>query len=764
VRKRLLFIFFSALVAAVVVILTTPFAVAHGLRLWLQWKARQEKLAVRIDKIDAPLFHPVVLRGIHVTSEPANPISVAVDANETTVSLDLKAIALRRSERVVRSMTIDTLHADVRRANRGKLLSHSGWGVLRKILPGNFSVAHCDLRLESGPSLILVRGVSLSASEIETGKFAASEITVMSPWFRQSFSQLRGATSWQGDRLTLAGLSLARGLDLQWIWIDLSQLAQQTINFDFDLDAFGGKIRAEVSDDWGKDGPTWNLAGSATDISLAQTSEAIGFTDHIDGALHAAKFIFRGNPRDPTRATASLWTELTQLSWRNRAAEVIMLGASLYNRNIDLQQVYVKQRKNQFTLNGQAALPEKSTDWLSPGFRGNISAQIADLGDFAALFGANPIDFAGAIAAEGTVDTRDRKIGGHVTCSGTGLTIFKTGIDNFFAGLKLNGDHLEIEELDLSRNKDTLRAIGTIDISRAHNYSGEIHATLADLADYLSSVDGPLEHGTVPTGAEIEAKINSAKWKARGTLHFPQSSPVNLTADFSFPIGTTWDRFATSSLTATIEFPSLFLGKAPQLFHPSVFRDGILSGELALSNSLKYPRIDGDAQLMNGKVENASLNLTEASGRIKFAGDHASIEFLNASTKDADLSMRGEIDFGDINALAIKINSATPLFDLTARSFDCANKIGIEPVRATLAPAIGELELCGALFGSTWTIAFKQETAAGSSPGLSLNDTARNFVLCLGNGVDEKTLSFGVPPRPEPTLPKVGPKKRKSRS
>src|SRR5262249_43944518 len=155
--------------------------------------------------------------------------------------------------------------------------------------------------------------------------------------------------------------------------------------------------------------------------------------------------------------------------------------------------------------------------------------------------------------------------------------------------------------------------------------------------DYLTSLYGPLEHGSAPTGAEIEAKINAGKWKARGTLHFPQSSPVNLTADFNLPIGTTWDRFATSGLTATIDFPSLFLGSAPQLFHPALFCDGILSGVLALSNSLKYPRIDGDAQLMNGKIENASIDFTEASGRIKFTGDHAFIEFANASTKDADL-------------------------------------------------------------------------------------------------------------------------------
>lgn len=762
-RKRLVSISLALLVVAVVALLITPFAVARGLRLWLLWNARQQNLIVRIDKIDAPLFGPVVLRGIHIASAPANPVTINVDANQGTLALNLKAIVLRRRERTVSSLVIDTLQAETRRPVGKRLLSRSGWSALQKILPGKLNVGRCDLRMEAGPSVFSLRGVSLSASEIEAGNFEANEVTVVSPWFRQSFRQLRGATNWQGDRLTLAGLSLARGLDLPWIWIDLSQMAQQRVDVDFDLDAFGGKIRAEISDDWGRGGPTRNIAASATDISLAQTSEALGFTDRIDGALHAGKFVFRGNPQDPTHATASLWTELTNLSWRNRAAEVIMLGASLYNRNIDVQQLYVKQSNNQLTLNGQAALPEKSSGWLSPSFRGNISASIDKLGDFVALFGVNPGDFAGAISIEGTMDTADRKIGGRVTCSGTALTIFKTAIDSFRANLSLNAGDLSVEQLELKRENDSLSATGNIGISRNHIYSGQLHAKIADLADYLWIFRGPSEQKTKPTAGEIGAEITSGKWKMHGTLDFPGSSPVTFSADFPLPIGTTWDRFTASPFGAMITFPSLFLGSTPPFFRPAVFRDGILSGGLSISESLRHPRITGDVQLLNGKLENPSLNLREASGRITFAGNHAIIEFLNASTSDVDLSLHGEMDFRDSKALAVKINPVTPMFDLATGASDCINQIEIEPVGATLAPAVTELDFRGTLFGSTWTLGVKQQTVGGLTPGLSLTNTGRDRVLCLGHGPEDKTLSLGVPPRPQPSPPKPRAKKRKSR-
>jgi hypothetical protein len=141
--------------------------------------------------------------------------------------------------------------------------------------------------------------------------------------------------------------------------------------------------------------------------------------------LHASNFTFRGNLAEPDRATASLWGELTGLTWRDRTAEALMLGAALYNRKIELQQLYIRQKSNQFTLSGEAALPATSSEWLRPDFRGNISASINQLGEFLALFGANPADFAGKISIQGSMDTHARNFGG--TCDrGRLANVFQT--------------------------------------------------------------------------------------------------------------------------------------------------------------------------------------------------------------------------------------------------------------------------------------------------------------------------------------------------
>src|SRR5207248_2666727 len=177
-----------------------------------------------------------------------------------------------------------------------------------------------------------------------------------------------------------------------------------------------------------------------------------------------------------------------------------------------------------------------------------------------------------------------------------------------------------------------------IDLSHEHNYSGTLEARLNNLIDYLSIPREAAGKGNqIP--ADVQATIDSGKWDVRGVIHMPNSSPMSFTANFLLPVGTDWNAFRISPLNITLNFPSVFLAKAPQLFHPEIFNDGILSGNISLSETLQHPHIDGDIQLTNGKMSGdagGSINLTEASGRIVFGGNRASIEFLNLATNITD--------------------------------------------------------------------------------------------------------------------------------
>jgi hypothetical protein len=750
------------LLAALLAIWLAPFAVSNAVRLWVSWRARQEGFIATIDKIDAPFLRPVVIRHLHLKSMRDDVLRVDLTVSDARFDLNFKHILLHMGGRAIRNLSIQELRGELRRSNPTlRAMTRRGWATLHRLLPENLIIANSEMRVENGPTLILLRNGFLSASQTGAGRFSAAEVMIASPWFHQTFSQLRGATHWEANRLTLAGLTLTQGLDLQSLTADLSRLGNQRVGLQFEVDAFGGKIRGNISHEWRSVHSNWKIAGGATDISLAQTSEAFGFADRVDGLLHAGNFTFRGNLAEPDRVTASLWSELTGLTWRNRTAEAIMLGAALYNRQIQLQQLYIKQKTNQFTLSGEAAFPSNSSGWLSPDFRGNISASINQLGDFAALFGANPGDFAGKITIEGAMDTRDRKFGGHLMLDGASLTFFKTAIDSLSAKLNLKATELEIEQLEMKRKDDTLSGQGKIDMSHEHNYSGTLNARADSLLDYLSSPRGAGEKQAKATPVDVQATIDSSKWDVRGVILVPNSSPISFTANFPLRIGTDWDAFQVSPLNITLDFPSIFLANAPQLFQTEIFQDGILSGNISLSETLDHPHIVGDVQLVNGKLQNTSFNVIEASGRIVFGGNRAALEFFNVATKDADLSLGGEIDFQDMNDVTLRIIGATPIFDLTPHPIDCMNKIEIVSAALTLAPAVAELEFRGGLFQSDWTIDLKERASTQSFGTSNLSGDTRKFPLCLpGTGAEGKTLLLGAPPRPEARPEPVRPRKR----
>ena len=138
------------------------------------------------------------------------------------------------------------------------------------------------------------------------------------------------------------------------------------------------------------------------------------------------------------------------------------------------------------------------------------------------------------------------------------------------------------------------------------------------------------------------------------------------------------------------------------------------------------------------------------------------MEFFNATTKDVDVLVRGEIDFKDTSDITIRITGATPIFDLTSHLIDCVNKIEIASTAFPLAPVVGELEFRGGLFQSPWTISLKEDS---STPLFGVSNPAglaRNFPLCLGTGPEEKTLLLGALPRLE-AAPEAPAKRQKKR-
>ncbi len=260
-KNRLLLISLATLIVVLGTIVFAPFVVSNGLRLWLHWQAHRQQLKIELGKISAPLLRPVSIVRIRVTSKPGAATQIDLSAEQTILHPSLAKILTGRGDGV-RTLSIQRARAEIRRDySQSVRPARFNWTALQMLLPTNFDIGHLDLRVENGPTVVLLRNASISGNQIEAGRFSAGEFTITSPLLRQTFSQLRGATKWQEDRLTVGGMNLARGLDLQSITIDLSRLDKERADLQFDLDVLGGKIRASISNEWPGERSIWNVAG-----------------------------------------------------------------------------------------------------------------------------------------------------------------------------------------------------------------------------------------------------------------------------------------------------------------------------------------------------------------------------------------------------------------------------------------------------------------------------------------------------------------------
>jgi hypothetical protein len=508
--RRLLLIFAAALLVAILLaVCFAPLIVAGGLRVWAQRAAHREGLRLELGAIEAPFLRPVIVRNLRVRSDPGLPFQIDCTAPRVELGLNFSGL-FSGSKRRLRDLQVDGLTVVIRRDTAAAGTARGApWSILENLLADRFKFSGVNLHAENGPTIVDVRDGVLTGSELEAGTLTAREISISAPWFHKTFSNLRGATSWQDSRLSLGALSLIRGLDIDTIVIDLSQIGNSRLGMEVSVDAFGGKIRGRISSD-DRDGKrVWDVAGNGSGISFAQMSDALEWNNRASGALHASKFTFRGEMNDLRHATASLWAEISGLTWRDRTADTVMIGASLYNREIQVEQLYIKQRNNQLTLTGEFGWPEKLTDEFKPAFRGDLSASINDLGEFARLFGWSPPDFAGQLSASGSVSAHEGKLGGQVAITGNSLILFRSPIESLEIKLDLEESRVAITQFELRQTGDFFHGEGSFALTGDRSYTGAFQTSVAEIANYRGFI--PQQILPFP----LEGSV-SAEWKGRG--------------------------------------------------------------------------------------------------------------------------------------------------------------------------------------------------------------------------------------------------------
>jgi hypothetical protein len=518
-RRLVLILGGTLLLVALLLVCFAPLIVAGGLRIWAQRAAQREGLRLELGEIEAPFLRPVIVRNLHATGSPTLPSQIECTARRVEFNLNLAAF-VTGSKRPLRQLQVEGVTLNIRRSqNNTEPGRQPSWAVFENLRADSFKFSGVNLHLENEDAALDVRDAGLTGSELEAGMLTAGEIKITAPWFHQTLFNLRGATSWQENHLSLGGLTLVRGFDIETLTIDLSQIGDSRLGIELNVDAFGGKIRAHISSDDRSGKRIWDVAGNGSGVSFAQMSDALEWSDRASGSLHASKFTFRGEINDLRNSTAAIWAEISGLTWRDRTADTVMIGASVYNREVQLEQLYIKQRNNQLTLSGEFGWPEKSTEGIRPAFRGDLNASIRDLGEFARLFGWRPSDFGGQLSANGSVNAREGKLGGEVSVSGTSLVLFGSPIESLEAKVGLEESGVTITQLELRQTGDFFHGEGSFALNGDRSYSGTFQASVAEIANYRGFLPKEILPFAVKGGVAAEWKGHGANDGDSGTLH-----------------------------------------------------------------------------------------------------------------------------------------------------------------------------------------------------------------------------------------------------
>ncbi|MDQ2867639.1 MAG: hypothetical protein M3R59_04405 [Verrucomicrobiota bacterium] len=489
-----------------------PLTMERSIPFWLKHQAEKSGALLTIESVRAPLLRPVSLQNIRLSKNGVDGAHIEIIIPRAEATMNLLALLGLNREHSLRSLQMKGVTV-VLRSRTPDAARPFDWSTFQALLPDEFDIAAPRLSLTQMSGSVEIQDAKITGSRRGNGEISAAMVEVRAPFLRRAFHQVHGITRWQDERLTLASISLLEGFSIESSTFDLSRLDQQRLANDSAIRTFGGTIRVKLATEREADRRIWDAAGSASGISLGSLANALGVVEPVRGSLRASKFTFHGDPRDLVHASGSIWMELIGFGWRGRSAESIMVGANYYARTIQLQQLFIRQRVNELTVNGETNLGE---NWLSPDFHGDVNASIADLSAFAELFGAKPGAFKGKLSARGRVHAYERRIDGNLAITGDALNILARSVDTLTARLSIDGTRVTLDQFDLKRGDDQLHAEGARDFAGAHPFHFKIEAKAKALEKY--NVELPLL-GKITGAFSLAGEIAGDNTKSQGKLN-----------------------------------------------------------------------------------------------------------------------------------------------------------------------------------------------------------------------------------------------------
>ena len=554
--RRLLIAFFC-LVGLLLFILIEPHSFRFAVREGVLLQAARHGLHLEIGAVEGNILKPLVFRDIRFTTSRAAVVS-KVSVRSAKVTFSWPSVVKQKGPGFFDRLTLDGVDADVAFQPYAKEAGPAPTPAQTQLefqpwvpAPTQTEVSNdSNFVFHLGNRTVTFSGVRFTVSSLKPGGIAIDKLTFQQRSFKRTFALLRGTTAIQGTRLRVADLNLSDGVLLKSLSCDLDDMARGALQVDFDFAAFGGSLGGELLNTSPGRLPTYDVVGYFSKISVEALGKFLNVPEKTGGTIQEGKFTFRGSPNELENATVSTRFEAKDFLWGNRQWNSLVLGATVVNRRVQIPELELQQAHNVLHLKGDLTLPADETPWWLSDFSFDIAARLNNLTELSALFGPQFADTAGKMTVDGSIRGDKKSFSGQLLVAGSKLAWRGVPFDLFNAGIKLDGNELQIINLEATHGSDFVRGKGVVSILGERRYQGELNASVEELAAYKPLLQKPIVpappsgglvldwSGDGTTGVHSGAfNAHFRKLRLLGTPEVPATLPIDADLEGTYAPG-----------------------------------------------------------------------------------------------------------------------------------------------------------------------------------------------------------------------------------
>lgn len=545
-RRRVRWPWVLAIVAIVFWFTHEPVLV-WGLRQAVDHFGRRLGVKLEFEQVRLHLFVPIEFRGVRfrVLNPPASRTDVTAELirlktttgwrmlfGDGRVFQDLEVDRLNgtfdfRPEAII-PQPMPELPPDEQRALAA---------IVLRFLPLQLEVRSSNAVFLAENQSYTVNGVDGTFYETKPGRLSWNYALIEAGTIRQEFDNDTGVTAWKNGAMYVSDFRL-RG-DVVLRDFVANYVNPGGISLDADIGAYGGTVRLTIEFGAKNDLVYIDAATAIVNVPVEQLSEILAMDGSASGVIRDGRLTFRGNPERVVDAEVSVRLSANDFRWSERGWNSLVVGANYIGRRLYLSTFDLAQAENKISMNGEMAFPENPDDLPSSRFLVNLSADVRDLRQLAALAGPEFEEVAGRLYLHGSLSGEKGEIDGYLNGEASGIEYMGLAPASAKLSVVVNGNSLEVRSGELWSGDDRVSARGSIDLRGPHRYWGEIDGAIQDIGLYAPYAGEWAANNVFTGAADFQWQGDGTESAHSGAFHAKidnmttAATPTGLTGEFA---------------------------------------------------------------------------------------------------------------------------------------------------------------------------------------------------------------------------------------